>query len=115
MHARRAKPQCLFVYGSLAPGGANHHVLSHIEGDWVAASVRGRLRQAGWGAAMGYPAIVLDDAADPVDGFVFASDQLGEHWPELDAFEGEGYERVRTPARLHDGASVEVFIYVLRE
>jgi gamma-glutamylcyclotransferase (GGCT)/AIG2-like uncharacterized protein YtfP len=111
---RGAITQRLFVYGSLAPGGFNHHILAGIEGDWVAASVRGHLREAGWGAAMGYPAIVLDDTADPVSGFVFVSDQLREHWPELDTFEGEEYERVRTSARLEDGTSVAAFVYVLR-
>ena len=79
-------PQRLFVYGSLAPDGPNQHVLSHIEGDWVPASVRGRLQEAGWGAKLGYPAIVLDDIADPVSGYVFVSEILGEHWDELDAF-----------------------------
>ena len=64
---------------------------------------------------MGYPVIVLDDTADPVAGFVLVSEHLGEHWQELDAFEGEEYERVRTSVRLEDGASAEVFIYVLRE
>ena len=105
----------LFVYGSLAPDGPNQHVLSQIKGNWVPASVRGRLQEAGWGAEMGYPAIVLDDIADPVAGYVFVSEKLGEHWNELDAFEGEEYERIRTLARLRDGATVEVFIYVLRK
>ncbi len=108
-------PQHLFVYGSLAPDGPNQHVLSQIEGDWVPASVRGRLQEAGWGAEMGYPAIVLDDIADPVAGYVFVSEKLGEHWNELDAFEGEEYERVRTLAQLRGEGTVEVFIYVLRE
>jgi gamma-glutamylcyclotransferase (GGCT)/AIG2-like uncharacterized protein YtfP len=107
--------QHLFVYGSLAPGGSNHYVVSLIKGQWVPASVRGRLLEAGWGAAMGYPAIVLDDLADPVAGQVLISDDLDEHWTDLDAFEGEEYERVKTSAQLSDGATVETFVYVLRD
>ena len=43
----------LFVYGSLAPGRPNEHVLSEVEGSWETASVTGSLRQEGWGAAIG--------------------------------------------------------------
>lgn len=31
----------LFVYGTLAPGKPNEHVLAGLTGDWVAASVKG--------------------------------------------------------------------------
>jgi gamma-glutamylcyclotransferase (GGCT)/AIG2-like uncharacterized protein YtfP len=58
--------------------------------------------------------MVLDDDADFVAGYVLVSEQLREHWQELDAFEGKEYERVRTSAQLHDGAILEVFVYVLR-
>lgn len=107
-------PDRLFVYGSLAPGGPNHHMLARIEGSWTPASVRGRLVEAGWGAEIGYPGMVLDAGADPVAGYVFASDALAEQWDELDAFEGEQYERVTAPAQLADGTIVETCLYVLR-
>ena len=107
-------PQRLFVYGTLAPDQPNQHVLSQIGGKWVPASVRGRLQEAGWGAEIGYPAIVLDEGADPVAGYVFVSEDLGEHWDELDAFEGEEYERVTTFVQLRDDKTVDAFIYVLR-
>jgi gamma-glutamylcyclotransferase (GGCT)/AIG2-like uncharacterized protein YtfP len=38
----------LFVYGTLAPGRPNEHVLSEIGGTWEAAIVTGTLRQEGW-------------------------------------------------------------------
>ena len=73
----------------------------------------GRLFQEGWGAALGYPGIVLDDHAGEVQGLVFSSATLAQHWSRLDEFEGEGYERVLTLARLQDGTTVDVYIYQL--
>lgn len=105
----------LFVYGTLAPGKPNAHVLADVRGTWQPASVTGRLLPEGWGAALGYPGIVLDDDGDAVRGLVFSSDELAAHWARLDAFEGEGYERVLTVARLDGGATVDAYIYRLRE
>jgi gamma-glutamylcyclotransferase (GGCT)/AIG2-like uncharacterized protein YtfP len=103
----------LFVYGTLAPGRPNAHVLADVPGHWTPATVRGRLVQAGWGAAAGYPGIVPSADGDDVPGFVFSSAALPAHWERLDAFEGPGYVRVRVPARLAGGASVEAFVYAL--
>ncbi|MCB9135902.1 MAG: hypothetical protein H6636_10785 [Anaerolineales bacterium] len=63
----------LFVYGTLGPGRLNEHILTQIGGSWEAASVTGTLRQDGWGAAMGYPGIDLDENGDEIHGFVFSS------------------------------------------
>ncbi|HMN56307.1 MAG TPA: gamma-glutamylcyclotransferase [Ottowia sp.] len=104
----------LFVYGTLAPGRPNEHVLAPLHGTWQAASVRGTLLPEGWGAAAGYPGIVLDEAGEPVQGFVFTSPELHLHWTRLDAFEGDGYERVAVLAELPDGQRVEAQIYALR-
>jgi len=90
----------LFVYGSLAPGMANDHLLKKISGSGQSASVRGKLYPEGSGATLGYPAISLDEAGEEIDGFVFHSDKLPEHLEKLDEFEGEGYERVLTMAKL---------------
>jgi gamma-glutamylcyclotransferase (GGCT)/AIG2-like uncharacterized protein YtfP len=103
----------LFVYGTLAPGRPNEHVLAEVRGTWEPATVRGTLLQEGWGAAAGYPGIVLDDHADEVSGLIFASEELSAHWTRLDQFEGAGYERVLTSAKLQDGMLVEAHIYVL--
>jgi gamma-glutamylcyclotransferase (GGCT)/AIG2-like uncharacterized protein YtfP/predicted kinase len=106
--------QRLFVYGTLAPGRPNAHVLADVAGHWQPATVVGRLLQQGWGAAVGYPGIVLDEHGDEVQGFLFSSDSLDQHWNRLDEFEGDGYERVLTAVKLHDGTTVEAYIYSLR-
>ena len=102
----------LFVYGTLAPGRPNEHVLANIPGKWEPGTVRGTLLQEGWGARVGYPGMVLDQTGEEVRGFLFSSDELAEHLPRLDAFEGSGYERVKTSVRLDEGL-VEAYIYVL--
>lgn len=103
----------LFVYGSLGPGRANQHILAPLGGTWQQASLRGYLRQEGWGAAMGFPGLMLDETGDEVSGYLYTSDRLAEFWPQLDEFEGGQYKRVRTSARLADGSLVEAFVYVL--
>ncbi len=103
----------LFVYGTLAPGRPNEHVLSAIGGSWDAASVTGSLRQEGWGAAMGYPGIDLDEHGDEVQGFLFSSEKLSDHWAMLDAFEGKSYERVLTVVKLRGNRTVDAYIYTL--
>ena len=105
----------LFVYGTLAPGRPNEHLLSDVPGSWETATVKGILLQDGWGAAAGYPGIVLNEHGDEVHGFVFASERLAEHWSKLDEFEGEEYERVLTKAKLKDGRTVDAYIYNLRK
>ncbi|MBS0582100.1 MAG: gamma-glutamylcyclotransferase [Proteobacteria bacterium] len=105
----------LFVYGTLAPGRPNAHMLAPVPGEWQPATVRGTLFQEGWGAAVGFPGIVLDDRAEPVHGFVFTSPELGDHWSRLDEFEGDGYERVAVVAELANGERVQAQIYALRE
>jgi len=105
----------LFVYGTLAPGRPNAHVLANVPGEWEPATVTGRLFQEGWGAAAGYPGIVLDRQAEAVEGFLFSSQHLPEHWARLDAFEGEGYKRVLITAKRKDGTAVDAYIYQLSQ
>ena len=106
--------QRLFVYGTLIPGGPNEHLLHEIDGSWQDATMTGTLRAEGWGATMGYPAIVLGEDGDEVEGFLFSSDRLSDHWSRLDQFEGEAYERVLTVARLKDDSTVDAHVYVLK-
>jgi gamma-glutamylcyclotransferase (GGCT)/AIG2-like uncharacterized protein YtfP len=105
----------LFVYGTLAPGRPNEHVLADVPGTWEPATVKGTLFAQGWGAAIGYPGIVLDASGDDVPGLVFSSEQLPAHWARLDEFEGDGYRRVLTRARLGDGTAVEAYVYTLSD
>ena len=103
----------LFVYGSLAPGRANADVLADIPGQWRPATVTGTLHAQGWGAALGFPGLVLDPHGEQVRGFVFTSDELPAHWQRLDEFEGEGYLRLIATAYLTDGGEVEAHVYCL--
>jgi gamma-glutamylcyclotransferase (GGCT)/AIG2-like uncharacterized protein YtfP len=105
----------LFVYGTLAPGRPNEHVLANVPGEWEPATVIGTLLPEGWGAAAGYPGIVLDERGGEVEGFLFSSESLAQHWARLDEFEGEGYERVLISATLRDGTAVEAYIYKLSD
>jgi gamma-glutamylcyclotransferase (GGCT)/AIG2-like uncharacterized protein YtfP len=104
----------LFVYGTLAPGRTNAHVLADVSGTWEPATVLGTLIPEGWGAAEGFPAIVLNEEGDEVEGLLFSSDSLGEHWARLDEFEGDGYERVMTKVKLRDGTITNANVYAFR-
>ena len=111
----QASPPCLFIYGTLAPGEVNEHVLATLKGIWVMARVYGTLNAKGWGHTHGFPALRLDPAAGAVAGQVFHSCDLTQHWAMLDNFEGEAYRRVVTKADLIDGGSCETCVYVLNE
>lgn len=102
----------LAVYGSLRPGGPNHHVVDGLPGRWVDGTVRGHLRAEGWGADLGYPGIILDRSGDDVPVTVLESSALPEHWPRIDAFEGTGYRRVVTTVTTPHG-DVRASIYEL--
>ena len=96
------------VYGSLAPGQPNEHVLAGITGRWHSGAVHGTLRSEGWGADLGYPGIVLD----PTRPALFESAELALHWARLDDFEGQGYRRVMTTVDINDVLR-KAWIYVL--
>lgn len=103
----------LFVYGTLAPGRPNAHILADVKGTWTPATIRGKLIPNGWGAALGYPAVIPSEDGDLVKGFIFESKELAEHWQRLDDFEGEGYERVKVTAQYNDGRETLAFVYAL--
>ena len=102
----------LATYGTLAPRRDNHHQLAALKGRWRQGTVRGRLADAGWGAALGYPGLVLDPLGSLVEVHLFESAELPDHWQRLDAFEGAGYRRVVTQVRAADG-ELDAWIYVL--
>lgn len=106
--------QRLFVYGTLAPGQPNAHVLADVPGHWEPASVRDHRHALGWGATMGYPGLVLDGRGDVITGLLFTSDELAAHFARLDGFEGEAYERVVTCVTRNDGSTVEAHVYQVR-
>jgi gamma-glutamylcyclotransferase (GGCT)/AIG2-like uncharacterized protein YtfP len=105
----------LFVYGTLAPGRSNAHMLADVPGHWEPATVAGRLIDGGWAAALGYPGIVLDEHVGEVAGLLFSSEHLPAHWSRLDAFEGDDYERVPTRVRTANGDTLDAYIYRVRD
>ncbi len=104
----------LATYGTLAPGRPNHHQLAGLAGDWQQGTVRGRLVDAGWGAGLGYPGLILDPAGDTIEVHIFQSADLPEHWQRLDEFEGTGYQRVTTQVTMAGGNEQDASIYVVR-
>ncbi len=102
----------LATYGTLAPGRQNHGQLSDLPGRWLVGHVRGSLIEAGWGAKLGYPGMILDPDGEPIEVFVFESRVLVDHWQRLDAFEGPGYRRLAVDVSTDEGV-LPASIYVL--
>jgi len=104
----------LFVYGTLGPGRPNEHILEAICGSWETASITGTMRHEGWGAELGYSGLVIDEQGEEIEGFLFVSQNLSDHWASLDRFEGEAYKRVPAKVRCEDGSTVDAYVYTLR-
>jgi gamma-glutamylcyclotransferase (GGCT)/AIG2-like uncharacterized protein YtfP len=105
--ARRNVSRHLAVYGSLAPGRENHHLLAGARGRWrEGLHVEGDLRAEGWGAALGYPALRLRRGGARVPVWLLESAALPALWPSLDEFEGPGYRRALAPVRDQEGKLV---------
>lgn len=104
----------LFVYGTLQPGGPNEHVLAALGGEWEPAVIKGNLVEAGWGAGMGYPGLMIDASGNEIHGQVFTSLNLRAKWADLDEFEGKEYSRIMTSVTLQNGEQVQAYVYVLQ-
>jgi hypothetical protein len=87
----------LIVYGSLAPGGANAFLLAGLVGDWCKCHIRGHL-----GRYRGFKSFRYDPKGPEHPAWLLESADLPGFIPDLDDFEGEEYERIIIPARLHD-------------
>lgn len=103
----------LFIYGTLGPGQPNEYLMTDIGGTWTPASTKGTLLKEGWGADLGYPGIIPDEAAGIVRGHLFQSENLQHHWNRLDEFEGEEYERVVITVTLADGTTTKAYVYAI--
>ena len=104
----------LIIYGSLAPGEANHHIISHINGIWLKGFIEGKIIDNGWSTRTGYPEFQRHQDGDQatVEVLVFMSEDLDQHWDHLDEFEGtEAYQRSTISCELEGGQKVEAFIY----
>ena len=104
----------LFVYGTLRPGHPNDQVLKNIGGSFEEGWVFGSLHNEGWGAEMGSPGIRLDANGEKVEGILFRSENLKNHWSVLDKFEGTAYRRVLTKVMLQNKTMAEAYIYELK-
>ena len=102
----------LATYGSLAPGRVHHDQLAMLRGEWSRGTVRGNLRNDGWGSALGFPGLVLDPAGTLVEVYRFESADLADHWARLDEFEGPGYRRAVARVSTEHG-ELDAWIYVL--
>ena len=105
--------QHLFVYGSLQPGCSNADVLAGLKGEWQPGTVIGQLFESGWGAELGYPGLKLMESGGQVSGQVLSSSDLDDFWAELDAFEGEQYQRVLAEVTLSTGELIEAHVYTV--
>ncbi len=105
------KTEHLFVYGTLALGQPNEHILTDIGGSWEPATVKGYLHESGWGAKMGCPGLILDNYSGIIEGFLFTSNNLAIHWDDLDDFEGNEYRRMLTTVLKADGSKVQANVY----
>ena len=92
----------LAVYGSLAPGEANHHVVSPLGGRWSSGWVEGELYDRGWGAAHGFPGFLWRPGGARVAVRLLASERLRAAWARLDEFEGADYRRSLVPVYADD-------------
>jgi gamma-glutamylcyclotransferase (GGCT)/AIG2-like uncharacterized protein YtfP len=63
---------------------------------------------------MGYPGIKLNENGDTIHGYLFYSDNLINHWDNLDEFEGVEFQREPVLVERYDELDVETFIYVLK-
>ena len=102
----------LFVYGTLQPGKSNAHILENIGGQWLPGHVTGTYHNSGWGAAQGFPGLVLSAQGEKAPGYIFTSDALAEQWAMLDEF-GDGYDRVEVDVVSDDGI-IRAWVYQLQ-
>ncbi len=88
----------LIAYGSLAPGAQHEDETVGLTGEWRTGWVTGMLVERGWGASLGYPALVWHPAGERrVAAHLLISADLPLHWERLDTFEGEAYRRILAP------------------
>jgi gamma-glutamylcyclotransferase (GGCT)/AIG2-like uncharacterized protein YtfP len=99
----------LAVYGTLAPGAANHRVIADLGGSWTDGFVAGAVE-----SVEGYPAFRWKQGARKIPVKVLSSERLPEHWRRIDRFEGETYRRILVPVRLRKGTAGVAHIYESR-
>ena len=101
----------LFVYGTLAPGAENYHLIEGAGGTWEAASCFGQVFTQTRGAHIGLPCFVPTHDGDRIDGQLLTSNNLSDYWTMLDQFEGELYERRFIPVKTEQGQELQAYVY----
>ncbi len=81
----------LAVYGTLAPGERNHHLLAECPGIWTRGAVHGRR------AERDNPVFTYDPLTATVPVQVLTSAGLPRQWAQLDAFESPSHRRILVP------------------
>lgn len=89
----------LAVFGTLAPGRPNHHVVAPSGGEWTDGLVEGDLLRVGWGAALGYPGFRPRAGGGAVEVQVLTAPSLATAWPTLDPFVRPGRRDNRCRSR----------------
>jgi len=105
--------ELLVVYGSLAPGRSNHHVIADVRGTWRDVFVRGHLHSSGWGVKSGYLGLIPNPDGERLPARLFSSPELPEHWRRLDEFEGPDYRRVLIDVEDEDGVFAIANVYAV--
>ena len=105
----------LFVYGTLAPGEENYHLVENINGTWESASCFGRVFTQTKGDHIGLPCFEPGVEGERVQGQVFSSTELSLHWKMLDDFEGELYLRRLVPVVTEQGVALEAYVYAHKD
>jgi gamma-glutamylcyclotransferase (GGCT)/AIG2-like uncharacterized protein YtfP len=82
----------LVVYGTLAPGRENHHLLTPLAGEWSEVTIEGEL-----GEWIGYPMFRWVTPGARVPAWLLRSADLPAHYARLDEFETAAYARHLVP------------------
>jgi len=91
----------LVVYGTLAPGKANHGKLAGIQGHWEDCTIYGCIEEID-----GLPFFDWQSGGPSLKAHLFISDFLPGSWNELDRFEGSKYKKMLTPVTTSHGICV---------
>jgi gamma-glutamylcyclotransferase (GGCT)/AIG2-like uncharacterized protein YtfP len=95
----------LIVYGSLAPGEANHFLLARLVGEWHKCQIRGHM-----GRHRGFKSFRYDQKGPEHQAWLLESRDLPRYLHDLDDFEGEEYQRIFIPAQV-DGRWIMAQVY----
>lgn len=95
----------LVVYGSLAPGEPNHHIIEHLGGEWMPCEIRGV-----FGAWAGYRTFTWVPDGTSMPALLLTSELLPAAWPSLDDFEGDAYRRILLPVEV-EGRGIVANVY----